>query len=49
MSRRAQNRREQREANRACATASDLEQLDRHCRKLPHDFPGNQARQRSSG
>ena len=39
MSRRAQDRREQREANRRCATASDLERLDRHYRKLPDDYP----------
>ena len=38
MSRRAQDRREQREANRRCATASDLERLDRHYRKLPDDY-----------
>ena len=39
MSRRAQHRRAQREADRRCATAADFERLDRQFRRLPDDFP----------
>ena len=39
MSRRAQRRRAQREADRRCATVADLERLDRSSRRLPTDFP----------
>ena len=39
MSRRARHRRAQRDADRSCATAADLERLDRLFRILPADFP----------